>query len=406
MSVEEEIIDQSLNQSQLSEQPSLVIESVIENINEVVIDDKILQTNRIIKGLHSLGMHPVHLAHCYLGCNINNIGISNIDSLGIYKNLMYLDVSENSIETLKILENIPMLVQLNACKNELLECLDFCPPHCTKDNAWSTGHKAIGSMLTLANLSSNKISNMDNVYKHPFLECLLLSSNKITRTIGLESLKFLSVLDLSFNNIKVIEGLDGLLIQELNLEGNQLLTLKGLDKLDRLTTLNAGGNNIKSLSALSPCRSLKNVDLRNNKIVNIRQVEFLIEIPWLDILILTGNECCSKSQFRARVIYRLPNLKKLDRTLVSSEEKIRSLNLYNAEGGDLAMREQIFKKFLPLDNFEMLYQADFWDDEIPLTTQFLQSEIMEKEVIKESMDNIQDFAKLTINKLMDGLNLK
>jgi hypothetical protein len=401
MLLQEEIVDQSL----VSDVPSEVVESELENVNEVIIDDKLLQTNDLIKGLHSLGMHPVHLAHCYLGCNINNLGISNIDSIGTYKNLMYLDVSENSIETLKILENIPMLVQLNARKNQLIECLDFSPPHCTKENAWSSGNTAIGSMLTLANLSSNKISNMDNICKHPFLECLLLSSNKISRTVGLESLKFLSVLDLSFNNIKVIEGLDGLLIQELNLEGNQLLTLNGFEKLDRLTTLNTAGNNIKSLSALSQCRELKNVDIRNNKIDHIRQVEFLIEIPWLDILILTGNECCSKSQYRARVIYRLPNLKKLDRTLVSSEEKIRSLNLYNAEGGDLAMREEIFKKCLPLDNFEMLYQADFWDDETPLTTQFLQSEIIDTEVNNESLEGVQDFAKSSIDNMMDGLKI-
>ena len=80
-------------------------------------------------------------------------------------------------------------------KNRITECLNFCPPKCSeKDgNIWSSGHQAVGSLLTAADLSHNSISAIRNLEKHDFLELLSLQNNMISRIEGLDSLKFLKV---------------------------------------------------------------------------------------------------------------------------------------------------------------------------------------------------------------------
>lgn len=77
--------------------------------------------------------------------------------------------------------------------NKLTDCLNFAPARCTIDNAWASGNNAVGSMLTLANLSYNEIELLENLSDHVFLECLLLNHNRITSTIGLKDLRLLQV---------------------------------------------------------------------------------------------------------------------------------------------------------------------------------------------------------------------
>jgi hypothetical protein len=77
--------------------------------------------------------------------------------------------------------------------NQLTKCLEFSPPLCEESNAWSEGGQAVGSMLTLADLSDNFIFELEDLSRHRFLECLLLSNNKIRTIGGLGGLKYLQV---------------------------------------------------------------------------------------------------------------------------------------------------------------------------------------------------------------------
>lgn len=72
-----------------------------------------------------------------------------------------------------------------------------------------------------------------------------------------------------------------------------------------------------------------------------------------------------KCAFRARVVFRLEYLQELDFTTVSSEEKIRASNLYDAEGGDLQYRQSVLAKYYPEERFEN-FSPYFEDDEVPL----------------------------------------
>ena len=79
--------------------------------------------------------------------------------------------------------------------NRIKKCLDFCPPKCNENegNIWSTGHQAVGSLLTAADLSYNSITCISNLERHTFLELLSLQNNLITCIEGLNSLKYLKV---------------------------------------------------------------------------------------------------------------------------------------------------------------------------------------------------------------------
>eukprot|EP01031_Cornospumella_fuschlensis_P046683 gene46683-57171_t len=131
----------------------------------VALDEALMQ-----KGLRTLGMHPLSLRHAYLELSLPNNSISDISLLKEYVNLMYVDLSNNLISSLKVLENMPALVQLRARGNQLTECLNFSPAWCNHSHAWSTGKQAAGSMLTLVDLRDNQIDTMRDLSEHYFLE--------------------------------------------------------------------------------------------------------------------------------------------------------------------------------------------------------------------------------------------
>ena len=81
-------------------------------------------------------------------------------------------------------------------------------------------------------------------------------------------------------------------------------------------------------------------------------------------------------------MYRLPNLKRLDSTLVSPDEKIRAFNLYRSPEGDLAMRETVHQRFLPDVPFE-----DFSAESLPCDEE---EELTREELLQGQLFTAQD----------------
>ena len=80
---------------------------------------------------------------------------------------------------------------------------------------------------------------------------------------------------------------------------------------------------------------------------------------------------------RARVVFRLVCLQELDGSTISSEEKIRSNNLYDADGGDTVYRQAVLAKYYPEEQFEN-FSPYFEDDEQNLELSDLYDKIIEK----------------------------
>lgn len=313
------------------------------------------------KGLKTLGIHPISLKYTYLELDLSKKKLSGTDICGSFPHVIYLNISNNDITSLEYLSALSCIVQLDASNNKLTECLDFIPRHCTEKTPTSSGHTEIGSMLTMVDLSDNDIAHIGSQLKnHPFIECLFLGGNRISKISGMKELKFLRVLDLSRNMISSIHGLTNLNIRELNLEANKLTTLDGLASLNHLTSLNVSKNFIESLSPLKACSQLSYLDVSENRILEIKQVTALKELEWMNILIMEGNPCYRKDFYRLRVLFRLPNLRRLDKVNVSFEEKIRAFNLYKTADGDLQLREKVFSKYLPKEEF-----VDYCSQQLP-----------------------------------------
>ena len=287
-----------------------------------------LTEDAVKSGLSVLGKHPVLLKHCFLELKVEDKEVCDISLLAQYPQLLYLHLSKNKISNLDVLSSLPSLVQLDVSHNQITDCLGFKIDRCTSANSWAQGDESFGSMLTLANLSHNSLTKLTSLDHHSYLEILLLSNNKISEIEGLSNLQFLKVLDLSYNNLTEIKGLDNLQIQELNLEGNQIVELSNLEKLPKLSSLNVKGNSIKSLSHLQMCDQLLVLDVGDNQLEHIRQTELLSKLPLLTSLTMKGNPCYTKRLYRRRVIFRLQKLLKLDSSDVSAEEIIEARNMY------------------------------------------------------------------------------
>ena len=74
----------------------------------------------IQKSLDCIGKHPFTQSHAYLAFRASGMGIQSIQNISRFPYLMYVDISENSIQNLEPLDDLIGLVQLNARCGALL----------------------------------------------------------------------------------------------------------------------------------------------------------------------------------------------------------------------------------------------------------------------------------------------
>lgn len=181
----------------------------------------------------------------------------------MFQRSQHLVCSQNDLQSLSPLQQIPLLLTLDAADNHLTEVLDFEVPKCCPGNAWADGARWIGSLLRKATLDKNRIVSMPRhelATTHPFLLELRLAHNAIEEISGVSQLRFLRLLDLSHNRLASMRGLvlceedspRGLqALESLLLSHNQLTVIdSGLALLPRLTYLDVAHNQLKTLSSL------------------------------------------------------------------------------------------------------------------------------------------------------------
>lgn len=155
------------------------------------------------------------------------------------------------------------------------------------------------------------IKKMDNKL-NDLVSCthLALSTNCIDRIQPLAGLKNLKILSLGRNNIKKVEKLD--------------------DVSNTLEELWISYNAIEKLDGFHNLRKLRVLFMSNNKIKSFDECAKLAALPALEEVLFKGNtmyEDLSMHEARLQVIKRLPNLKKLDGSVVSESEKQEAMEL-------------------------------------------------------------------------------
>ena len=118
----------------------------------------------------------------------------------------------------------------------------------------------------------------------------------------------------------------------------------GLENLVNLRKLGVAQNQITTLDGLEPLQALDELDARDNCIEKVREVEFLERLPLFSSLLLQGNPCSDLPFYRRRVVFRLQQLRVLDGVAVTSDDKIKAINLHGGDESDLKHRRETFRK--------------------------------------------------------------
>ncbi|CAD1474911.1 unnamed protein product, partial [Heterotrigona itama] len=249
-------------------------------------------------------------------CIMRNMSLSNITMLSYHHYLQYIDLAYNYISNLSPLSEVPYLIYLNVAHNRMNIILNFSPP-------W---------YLTYVNLSYNYISKMCDISDFWSITHLDLSHNAIETITGLQNLKYLRYLNLSYNLIEYIENLDRLNIQELNLEGNCILSYKsaipgyGISTLSDLRKLYLGYNKLSTLEFFKDAYSLRVIDLKFNRINDL--LELLNLTGLIQEVDLRGNGCTKWPNYKAALLFSIPSIQIIDGATVSTSEKIAAVTLF------------------------------------------------------------------------------
>ena len=310
----------------------------------------------IKKGLYQLGRSPFTLRHAFISLRVNAEYVNDISAIEQYACLQTVEMRNNLIVDVTSLRALPFLTSLNLSRNKLTEVLAFSPPRCAfapGGGAWATGDRHIGSLLREADLSFNEIETIRDVAEHGNLAKLVLDHNLVCDIgAGLRGLSALQTLHLSHNRIARIGGLEGLPLEELAVDHNEIEQLETLDTLPRLQRLFAAHNKLTSLDGLQKCAQLTLVDVADNALSVVRQVEWIKPLPMLTTLTLAGNELAGLPFYRLRVVMRLQRITLLDGMAVTSEEKVKAINLYGGDESDVGHRADVFAKIFPTESFQ------------------------------------------------------
>ena len=113
---------------------------------------------------------------------------------------------------------------------------------------------------------------------------LFLYNNQLVSLKSIENLTRLTTLELALNRIDSLEGIENLTkLTWLSLSSNQIDSIKSIENLTELEILYLYNNQIVSIEGFEKLTNLTTLDLSNNKIVKIQALENLTELTTLDL---------------------------------------------------------------------------------------------------------------------------
>ena len=267
--------------------------------------------------------------------------IRDISALAVCRQLRWLKLGGNQISDLQALMNIPGLELLDLSNNEVTDLRPLMGLSRLRSLNVSgnqlTDTTPLGAMTTLTalDLSDNPLSDFSGLSKLVNLQNLKLKNTGLVDMDlqYLEKLVMLSGLSLEENDglsndaVSYLKSMiPGCTIihsdlvytatiggktypsdqTDLDLSGQNLTDLEGINRLDSLESLNLSQNHLTAIYQLEYCPSrltLRQLDLSYNELTEISSLGAL---PALEMLDLTGNRIAS-----IQVLHRLSGLKVL-----------------------------------------------------------------------------------------------
>ncbi|XP_072876539.1 leucine-rich repeat-containing protein 23 isoform X6 [Chlorocebus sabaeus] len=232
--------------------------------------------------------------------------LTDIYLLRSYIHLRYVDVSENHLTDLSPLNYLTHLLWLKADGNRLRSAqLNELP------------------YLQIASFAYNQITDTEGI-SHPRLETLNLKGNRIHMVTGLDPQKLISLhtVELRGNQLESTVGINLPKLKNLYLAQNLLKKVESLEDLSNLTTLHLRDNQIDTLSGFSrEMKSLQYLNLRGNMVANLGELAKLRDLPKLRALVLLDNPCTEETNYRQEALVQMPYLERLDKEFYEEEER-------------------------------------------------------------------------------------
>ncbi|EHH20439.1 leucine-rich repeat-containing protein 23 isoform X3 [Macaca nemestrina] len=258
------------------------------------------------EGLSLLCKTGSGLAHAYVKLEVKERDLTDIYLLRSYIHLRYVDVSENHLTDLSPLNYLTHLLWLKADGNRLRSAqLNELP------------------YLQIASFAYNQITDTEGI-SHPRLETLNLKGNRIHMVTGLDPQKLISLhtVELRGNQLESTVGINLPKLKNLYLAQNLLKKVEGLEDLSNLTTLHLRDNQIDTLSGFSrEMKSLQYLNLRGNMVANLGELAKLRDLPKLRALVLLDNPCTEETNYRQEALVQMPYLERLDKEFYEEEER-------------------------------------------------------------------------------------
>ena len=187
--------------------------------------------------------------------------------------LRVLELYENRLRTLEGVEVFHLLEVLDVSYNRLgaLEAAFVAP---------------LGPTLQRLYVAENKLGEMNPDALRPLvnLRVLDLGGNNLREIRGLETLARLEELWLGKNKITRIQGLDGLkVLKRMSLQSNRITKMENLGALTELEELYLSDQGIARIEGLEKLVRLTTLDLTNNKLTSTQGLPLLPELTdlWL-----------------------------------------------------------------------------------------------------------------------------
>ncbi|XP_067402442.1 leucine-rich repeat-containing protein 23 [Emydura macquarii macquarii] len=266
-----------------------------------------LLTEEILKeGLSLLCKTGNGLAHAYVKLEAKEKDLTDISLLQNYMHLRYVDVSENQLRDLSPLGSLTHLLWLKVDGNRL-----------------SSARLPELPYLQIASFAHNHIRDTEGI-THPRLGNLNLKGNELQVIAGLDPGKLMNLhtLELRGNKLETTAGLHLPKLKNLYLAQNFISHLEGLEDLVQLTTLHLRDNKLETLDGFSrSMKCLQYLNLRGNAILNLQEMAKLQVLPMLRALVLMDNACADESEYRLEALVLLPRLERLDKDFFEEDER-------------------------------------------------------------------------------------
>ncbi|KAJ1340426.1 hypothetical protein BSLG_004829 [Batrachochytrium salamandrivorans] len=251
------------------------------------------------------------LSYAYSRLDIHNTGVTSLDTLETYPHLRYIDCSDNQLVDISTLAKLEFLLSVNVSNNKLRNI-----PEVLDKKRYLQHVNLSKNHLQEFCITSWPIASWINLNGAESLDNSLIE-------LTLQSFPELVHLEVRGNKLSTMLTCNTPKLQRLYLAANGISALNALEGKPCLQLLHLRGNSIQSLEWINGVSlpSLTYLNLRANKISTFDQIDPLKDLTALRILVLAENPIDQNETYRLEIISRLPKLDKLDKKLITIEER-------------------------------------------------------------------------------------